>query len=236
MPCAVVELAGGTNGIATLSRSFRPSDWQYYHGNNVLANFVVGYDLSRRFGQNDHNVKNIVRSIHGLGNDGILNVDMAMSRLANYVILDGLIGNTDRHHENWMIMFDPDTMEYHVAPSYDHASSLGREMQDSRRQQIISEGRILNYILSGRGKRGRGRVYVKGNSKLPLSPLRLAQLICRWQPHYTQPTLERLRVLSDCQFRTVIDKVPLAVMSDIAKEFAYRLVRTSKAELLRSTK
>ena len=236
VPCAVVELARDIHGIATLSRSFRQSDWQYYHGNNVLANFVTGYDLSRRFGQNDHNVKNIVKSIAGLDDVGILNSELAMSRLASYAILDGLIGNTDRHHENWMIMLIPDTMEFQVAPSYDHASSLGREMQDSRRQQIISEKRILNYILGGGGKRGKGRVYVKGDSKLPLAPLRLAQLICRWQPHYTQSTIERMRAISNCQFRTVIDKVPPSVMSDVAKEFAYHLVCTSKAELLRRTK
>ena len=93
---------------------------------------------------------------------------------------------------------------------------------------------MLNYIVGGKGKRGKGRIYADANRKVPLSPLRLAQLICRWQSDVVQPTLERLQTLSDSELRPVIDKVPPQFMSDIAKEFAYQYLTTSKRELLRS--
>ena len=232
--CAEVQLAISGDEPATLCRSFKPAQWLYYHGNSVLAHVISGYDLRRRFGQNDHSVKNILRAISNLADSGLLDTDSAMGQLASYAILDGIIGNTDRHHENWMVMLAPGQAQFQIAPSYDHASSLGRELADSRRQQILAQGRMLNYIVGGKGKRGKGRIYADANRKVPLSPLRLAQLICRWQSDVVQPTLERLQTLSDGEFRPVIDKVPPQFMSDIAKEFAYQYLTTSKRELLRS--
>lgn len=233
IPCAVVELAKSGDDIGTVARSFRPTRWGYYHGNSVLANFISGYDLHRRFGQNDHSVKNIVHAISRLGNSRALEIEPAMSRLAAYAILDGLIGNTDRHHENWMIVLNKDQGRFEIAPSYDHASSLGRELHDDRRLRILDEDRMLNYILGGLGKKGKGRVYADSRRNMPLSPLRLAQLICRWQPDIARPALERLATVSDGDFRAVIERVPSEFMSDTAKEFAYQMVTTSKAQLLR---
>ena len=92
---------------------------------------------------------------------------------------------------------------------------------------------MLNYILGGLGKKGKGRVYADSRRNMPLSPLRLAQLICRWQPDIARPALERLATVSDGDFRAVIERVPSEFMSDTAKEFAYQMVTTSKAQLLR---
>lgn len=95
---------------------------------------------------------------------------------------------------------------------------------------------MLNYALGGRGKKGKGRVYADARRRIPLSPLRLAQLICRWQPGIAQPVLERLQTVSDAAFRAVIARVPPEFMSNIAKDFACQYLTTSKSELLRSIK
>ncbi len=234
VPRARVELASSSGELGTISRSFIPPQSPYFHGNIVIANIISDYDLARRFGQNDHNVKYIVLAIAKLANDGQLDFDRAASILVEYVIFDGLIGNTDRHHENWMILWSPDTNQFQISPSYDHASSLGRELQDSRRRQILCEGRMPSYILGGRGKRGSGRVYVHGKSNLPPPPLRLAQLICRWQPDIAKSCLERVSDTRNDDFREVVERVPTPVMSGTAKEFAYQLLITSKSALLRS--
>jgi hypothetical protein len=46
-------------------------------------------------------------------------------------MLDAWIGNGDRHHLNWGLVrnkLTPNIIEtIHLAPTYDHASSLGRE-------------------------------------------------------------------------------------------------------------
>ena len=88
---------------------------------------------------------------------------------------------------------------------------------------------MLKYL-----QRGRGGVFVHSDSERAPSPLRLAKLLCRWAPDYTRETCERIGEVSDSQLRDAIDKVPGEFMSDVAKEFAYTLVLTSRAELMRS--
>ena len=68
---------------------------------------------------------------------------MKSTLIADYMVLDALIGNTDRHHENWGILRTrvDGQWEDKVAPSFDHASLLGRELQDVRREKLLVENR-----------------------------------------------------------------------------------------------
>ena len=113
---------------------------------------------------------------------------------------------------------------------FDHASSLGRELTDDRRQHVLdSEDGVLRYLNAGRGA-----VFVNGRRKRALSPLRLTHLLCRWKPEYTRRTLERIGRVSEDEIRTTIERVPDEFMSDVAREFAFQVVMTGKRELLRS--
>ena len=156
-----------------------------------------------------------------------------LTQLASYALLDGLIGNTDRHHENWMVAYVPEGNDTILKsmPSYDHASSLGRELTDDRRRQYLESDRILTYL-----RKGRGGVYGGKRCGAAPSPLALAGLLCRWQPDFTRETLERIEDLTEGQIHTAIGRVPPEFMSDIAKEFAVQLVRISRQALLRSTR
>ena len=102
--------------------------------------------------------------------------------------------------------------------SFDHASSLGRELTDDRRQHVLdSEDGVLRYLNAGRGA-----VFVNDRRrKRALSPLRLARLLCRWKPEYTRRTLARIGRVSEHEIRTTIERVPDEFMSDLAKEFAF---------------
>ncbi|MDE0552586.1 MAG: HipA domain-containing protein [Candidatus Poribacteria bacterium] len=256
--CAKVELArcmwqtreeqsqgdGDLNQLGTICRSFTdlqheldPEDdlqCDFFHGCDILNIIIDSYNPSLRFKQTDHNVKNIVSAITTITDVESLNPmprwDYMLEELASYALLDGLIGNTDRHHENWMLarIYGPGYDQWEAAPSYDHASSLGRELTDERRRYILDSGRVLNYL-----QRGRGGVFVRSKLKYT-SPLRLAKLLCRWKPDFTQRTLHKIRNVSDDDIRTVMDKVPPEFMSDTSKDFATEVVLTSKTELLRS--
>ena len=79
--------------------------------------------------------------------------DDIFEHMASYVLLDGLVGNTDRHHENWMIAYvhHCGDMWIEIMPSYDHASSLGRELTDEKRQHILNSDGVHRYLNAGRG-------------------------------------------------------------------------------------
>ena len=228
--------------LATVSRTFLPdarttsAEYDFFHGWEVLQQLVEGYDTALRFRQRDHNVKNIATALtQSMGVDTMNPAPTwgyAMESLASYVLLDGIIGNTDRHHENWMIAWvhDRSDMAIEIMPSFDHASSLGRELTDDRRRQLLETNRVSRYV-----QRGRGGVYVGDGCRRAPSPLRLARLLCRWRPTLTRKTLDRIDGLSEPDVRKAVGRVPSEFMSDTSKEFACQVVLTSKRELLRGT-
>ena len=128
-------------------------------------------------------------------------------------------------------VYGPGYAQWEVAPSYDHASSLGRELTDEKRRDILDSGRMLNYL-----QRGRGGVFVRSKLKY-ISPLRLAKLLCRWKPDFpdfTQKSLDKISNVSDDDIRTVMDRFRLSLCLTRPKDFATEVVLTSKTELLRS--
>ena len=108
---ATVELADyeGRRGCASLSFAYREKGDVLIHGNEILAGMVLGYDITAAIGK--------------LFPQAELN-RAVLTTLAGYLVFDALIGNTDRHHENWAILLRAPTSILEVAPTFDHASSL----------------------------------------------------------------------------------------------------------------
>lgn len=229
--------------LATICKSFLPEEhddvWAAgaFHGWEVLQFEVPGYDTELVRGQRDHNVRNIGRVVHELMTDDQGNPrprrERILEQLVSYALLDGLIGNTDRHHENWMVAYVPEGNDtvLRSMPSFDHASSLGRELTDERRREHLESDGVLAYL-----RRGHGGVYVSSGRERAPSPLALAELLCRWQPDLTRGALTRIEGLTEGQIRTAIARVPPEFMSDLAKEFAVQVVTTSRQTLLRSAR
>ena len=229
--------------LATVCKSFLPGEhdaaWAdgAFHGWEVLQFEVPGYDTKRVRGQRDHNIKNITRVLFELMTEHQMNPmprwEHRLEQLASYALLDGLIGNTDRHHEYWKVAYVPEGKDtvLKTMPSFDHASSLGRELIDDRRRQYLESNKVLQYL-----RKGRGGVYVNSRREHAPSPLSLAQVLCRWRPEFTRKTLERIEDLSEVQIRTAVERVPREFISDLAEEFAAKVATTSRQELLRSAR
>ena len=197
---ARVELARAGGELATVCQSFltgtealdyeADSFARRLHGSEFLDLTVLDYDPDLVRSNRAHNVKTIVNAFENLGSTSeVHNWKEILNDLASFVLLDALVGNTDRHHDNWMLLYSVDAgnIRMRAAPSYDHASSLGRELTDERREQIISANRMLNYV-----KRGRGGVFIDAAGIRAPSPLRLAQLLGRWRSEIAADWMERL--------------------------------------------
>ena len=126
MRCAEVQLARYEGDLGIQSRSFAEPEWLKVHGNEIMSEAIDGYDENLRFGQRQHHIRSIVTAVAGWTERSGLNHETVLGELISYAILDGLIGNTDRHHENWMFYYNPAQGAFRLAPSYDHGSSLGR--------------------------------------------------------------------------------------------------------------
>lgn len=72
---------------------------------------------------------------------------------AKMLAFDALIGNTDRHHENWGFVFDPAVPQgsygYRLAPAFDNGTSLGHERPTNQFPRFNDPNYLDHYIGKG---------------------------------------------------------------------------------------
>ncbi len=217
---AKVELAEfqGTRGSVT--ESFARRGRELVHGNQLLGRIIHGYDAERTLRQSAHTLSNILQVMDRV----FVNSESARRaklHVAEYLVLDALIGNTDRHHENWGLLRKRvgDHWRGSVAPSFDHASSLGRELLDARRDRHLTENRVGDYV-----ERGRGAIYWSGEERHGPGPLELVRRGTCKHPDLFQPALVKLAELDENVLRDLANRVPDDWMTPSAHEFAIALL------------
>jgi HipA-like C-terminal domain len=229
---AEVELATYAGQRGCISKNFirRGSGDALVHGNELMGTSIGGYDKNKVNKQSDHNIENIIAAIFKFAPDTVAR-EMLM-QLAEYMVLDALIGNTDRHHENWGFRLTlgraDNEFPFSVAPSYDHASSLGREYLDERCAKILHENGVGKYV-----RKGHGGVYWQSTDKRGVSPLKLVELVFEKYPEYFAPALRKMRTLSEDNAWQVVSRVPANLASDVSKQLAHSIICYSLNELKR---
>lgn len=224
---AKVELAQFQDKRGSTAESFARGGRELVHGNQMLEWAVDGYDPGKRFHQSSHTSANIWRVI-----DKVFAESEAARRaklcVAEYMVLDALIGNTDRHHENWGILRERtgDHWKGLIAPSFDHASSLGRELWDARRDRLLVENRIENYA-----EKGRGAIYWLEDERHGPSPLELVRRAARHFPDLFRPALLNLEKLDESSMSDLVNRVPAPWMTPSARAFAVALMRYNFEQL-----
>jgi hypothetical protein len=232
---ARVELASFRSRAGSASLSFVHKGGEtLVHGNEVLAGTILGYDREKRLHQSDHTLPNIVKAIRCLSQDDDEFQHGVLKKLASYLVLDALIGNTDRHHENWgMLQYTGRDLplpriQLKVAPSFDHASSLGRECSDARREKILRQYGIEWYV-----RRGRGGIFNEGGSGRGANPLDLVELSAHEFPQYFESSLQAICETPLDDLIKIIYEVPDSRITELGRRFAGEFVRYTKAMLER---
>jgi hypothetical protein len=230
LPTHDTELAvwEGKRGCAV--KSFLATDQSVLvHGNELLGGLISGYDKEKQRGQADHTFDNIVRAIETLfASDKDRRV--AASRMVGYLVFDALVGNTDRHHQNWGVLlerrqFGDQTPSFvpQLAPTFDHASSLGRELTDGARQRYLHDGTVEHYIL-----KARGGIFQDAKAKRGISPMALARMLAQHYPEFFRPWQTRVDNLAEDVCHDLLARVPDERISPPGREFAALLVAINR--------
>jgi len=222
IPCADIELAKFRSTRGSCSKSFinQEKHPELIHGNEILAGRVLGYDKEKKYGQSDHTYANIRNAIAKMGSD--TESQRALKHFAGYIVLDGLIGNTDRHHENWAFLKWTDKQKQThqvIAPTFDHASSLGRELLDEKRELYLKENRVEWYI-----NRGQGAIFAEPDDKNGLNPFGLLEFAYEQHPDIFQPWLVKTQDVDSEQFEQILNRVPDSFISGLERKFALRML------------
>jgi len=232
---AHIELATFETSRGVASRDFSERGrLPLIHGNELLVRLVnPQYPKDQNYRVTEHTVESVR---HILDQEWVIpaseytdaaGITSAMDLFAGYLMLDALIGNTDRHHENWAIILSG--RQAWLAPTFDHASSLGFNISDAERIDRMTPGR--NRSVETFADKALSKLYLAGADK-PLSPLVAFAEATKDRPAARRAWIDRLQRVADNDFWDIIDRVPTERMSKPARDFAFALLRLNRDRIL----
>jgi hypothetical protein len=132
---AEVQLASRGSLLGIISRSvLKAEDEVLVHGNELLYGLGAGEGGHHdRSGYTLDAVQAVLVDV--APPSGLAGPATAFDWFAGYLVLDALVGNTDRHQENWGVIRR--ARSSHLAPSFDHASCLGFQISDAERVERL---------------------------------------------------------------------------------------------------
>lgn len=241
LPHARYELANhhGERGIITPRITSRGE--RLVHGNELLIELDPAYEpQSKAYRTPLHTVPAVLEALerHSVdipaawtppdGVEGCLDV------FAGYLLLDALIGNTDRHHENWAVVEREGEIGApvrYLAPTFDHASSLGRNELESKVRRRLAT-RDHGYSVEAYAGRARSAFFMSPHDEQPLTTMEAFAEVVRRRPAGGTVWCARLRDLEDVKIAEIVRAVPDVLMSLPIKRFVERIIIYNRDRLL----
>ena len=236
IPHAKYEFATWDHICGTISESFVPEKGRLVHGNEVLAKTYEVVDSSVEYPVDKYKVREyqlkLVNSIMktlsfelplGYKNQSC---KTCFDVFISYILLDCLISNGDRHHENWGFIVHESKV--FLTPTYDHASGLGCREPDSKKVERLGT-RDENYQVRSFVKRARTPFF---NKDKMITTLEAFEICANYDKTIAFYWLEKLETLDLEKVRNIFDKVPSHLISPVSIEFAIKMLEENKIRLL----
>jgi len=220
------------NYEGTITENFVPKEGRLVHGNEVLAKISNSeYPKDSFYKVREYKLKLIITLMKqpsfklpiSYGNTQLKRVfDVFMS----YIMLDCLISNPDRHHENWgFIVYDN---KRYLSPTYDHASGLGcRETEANKKKRLASKDK--GFQVASFVKKAKTPFYHKHEK---LTTLKAFEMCAASDKKVAIYWLEQLESLNFKVVQNIFSKIPNHLISDISIEFALKILEENKKRLL----
>lgn len=246
LPHAHYDFAVWNNHKGVVSKNIVPTDARLVMGNELLSIIDSNYPVEAKYGVKEHRLGRIF----ALLNHPVIQlpidwetpspfIERAIDVFLGYLLLDAWIANQDRYHENWAIInFDKNI---YLAPTYDHAASMGQLENDIRREYLLKqEQRILPNNTQGISHfitKARSAIYLDKSSKKRMLTLEAFQQFAMKRPEAARFWLKRLNDITLEQCQTIFNNIPKTEIeiSDITIEFSLKLLELNKMRLLEVT-
>jgi len=146
-------------------------------------------------------------------------------------MFDTWIANTDRHHENWGLIQDLSNNHFHLAPTFDHASSLGSHEGDNNKLTKLTT-RDDNQKVGAYVTRAKSALYHKQTDNNPMNTIDAFREAARIRENAAIIWLKQLENVNKKDLSAILEKVPKEVMSNISKQFAESILEENRHRLL----
>lgn len=217
----------------TITPTFVPKNARLILGNELLSRLTKGYDEQKRYGLKEYKMRTVL-ALFKRSNINIPleydnpNMQSSFDVFISYILLDCLISNPDRHHENWGIILLNQNL--YLTPTYDHASGLGcREPEHKKESRLTTKDsghNVENFV-----KKAKTPFYdTKG---MKLSTIETCELCSKLNEEATLYWLNKIDNLDISLVRNALDKIPEDLISDVSKDFAIKVLEENKKRLTR---
>lgn len=243
LPHARYELAVSEGARGVITPRLTQESEELVHGNELLIELDPTYGQEpTQYRTPAHTVSSVARALRESGNQADLpagwnlpdGIEDAVGLLCGYLLLDALIGNTDRHHENWALIRSAGKgkqRRFRVAPTFDHASSLGRNEPLKRvRERLVTNDQ--NFTVEAYAARARSALFSSADDSVPLAPIEAFSEVAKLDPKAARAWCERVQRVTDEGVDRILQQVPEARMPLPYKEFVIRMLRFNRQEIL----
>jgi len=159
-------------------------------------------------------------------NTGSLN---AGDVFCGYLMLDAIISNQDRHHENWAIIVGDSRS---LCPTYDHAASLGRELLDENRIDRLTTKDKQRSVSAFVGK-ARSEIFKLKTDRKPLHTIDAFYHATEKRAAAKEYWLSRIRKVRREEIEAIFLKIPSSLISENARKFAIEMTWENIKRLLK---
>lgn len=198
---------------------------RFVAGGDIMVNLIPSYE--RKKGQ-QHHFTIIERYL------GILEksneVEMAEWQIfwCNMLLFDALIGNTDRHQDNWGLLWQQiknGKWKVRMAPVFDNGTSLGYEILEAKMADFFMPNRMQNYI-----NKGRHHIRYQLHDEQPAQHIELLAILANKYPAMAKRIKDKLTAFDTIRLKATINqctgfniRIPL---TEKRAEFVYHLIES----------
>jgi hypothetical protein len=216
-----------------VSPNFLPDRCTLVHGNELLGRTDPSYGNInvRRFRERAHTLEAVWDVLQQTSCELPLNwnpppkVQSSTDVFVGYLLLDAVIGNTDRHHENWGIVEEPEeaTARRHLAPTFDHASCLGCHLTDMSREARLGT-RDRRFTVEAYAEKARSAFFPDNTAPRPMSTIDAFRRGAVQWPKAARVWKQKLQAIQHERLDEMFSAIPQHRCSEVSREFARRIL------------
>ncbi|MDD5392639.1 MAG: HipA domain-containing protein [Thiothrix sp.] len=247
LPSAGYDLATWQKQQAVVSPSFVPENWLLAHGNEILTKFVESYDEKQAFQLRQYRLNTVMALLYQWQQKEVVQLPLGYKPTSDegvydvagmfvaYLMFDCLIGNQDRHDQNWGIILDytEPSGGIFLAPSFDHASSLACRLTIEEKKERLKT-KDVGYSVEGFARKARTPFFSNdGTQRLRnLECFESAAMMSK-KPAQIKQWVERLGAIEPAQIEHILGQVPAEFgMDAVTSEFTLKYLEANRKFIL----
>lgn len=201
---------------------------RYVAGGDYMQRHIEGFDRDKG---RQHNLSTIIQVSRALAQKGLLEQDWK-EYWGLCLCFDALTGNTDRHQENWGLIWNENGSKARFAPYFDNGTSLGHELNPAKMRRMRNDPSELEGYL----RRGRHQMRWARQDERRLNLVNGVERFCEHYPDIRPLLHNKLTQWSGAQFSSILEnytnfEIPAPLTVERA-EFVEFLTLTRRERLL----